>query len=219
LDESIKYNPLKPKTFVLAVGRYNMFEPKIQDAIRYLDQNGWEIGLHGSFLSYNNLSLLEREKKRLESIIGHTVIGTRQHHLNMDDTTWKIHEQLGFEYDSTWGHKRDIGFRDGKINAFHPNESKFIVYPMTIMDRCFMIAPNRWERLQEIMDKVEKENSILVLNWHHRVFNEKEFPGYKASYVKIIEEAMKRKASIGPLAKFHLENNASKNEDRKIVRI
>src|SRR5688572_21701351 len=64
LDESIKYNPLKPETFILAVGRYNMFEPKIQEALRYLDSNGWEIGLHGSFLSYNNKALLAREKSR-----------------------------------------------------------------------------------------------------------------------------------------------------------
>ena len=203
LDESIKFNPLKPSTFALAVGRYDMFEPKIQDALRYLDKNGWEIGLHGSFLSYNNKELLGREKSRLESIIGHPVLGTRQHHLNMDDTTWKIHEELGFLYDSTWGSNYDIGFVDGKIKPFHPHGNKFTVFPLSLMDVCFMPIQNKWERFEKLLDEVEQNDAILVVNYHHRVYNEKEYPGYKASYIRIIESALKRNAEIAPLIKFY----------------
>ncbi len=205
LDESIKYNPFKPETFVLAVGRYSIFEEKIQEAVRYLDKNGWEIGLHGSFSSYNNKALLGREKQRLESIIGHPVIGTRQHHLNLDESTWKIQEELGFEYDSTWGLNRDIGFREGRVKPFHPNNNKYVVFPMTIMDICFMAVPERWEKFFKIMDTVEKEDGILVVNYHHRVYNEKEYPGFKASYVRIIEESLKRGAKIAPLGHFYEE--------------
>ena len=203
LDESIRFNFLKPQTFALAVGRYNLFEPKIQEAVRYLDSNGWEIGVHGSYLSYNNKALLAREKNRLESIIGHPVVGTRQHYLNHDDTTWKIQEELGFQYDSTWGFTDDIGIKEGRVKPFYPNKTKFIVFPLQIMDICFMNISDRWERFHKIADEVEKEDAILVINFHHRVFNEKEFPGYRAAYIRIIEESLKRNAKIAPLQYFY----------------
>ncbi len=204
LDESIRYNIFKPKTFVLAVGRYNMFEPKIKEAILYLDSKGWEIGLHGSFLSYNNKELLGREKSRLESIIGHPVIGTRQHHLNMDETTWKIQEELGFKYDSTWGFNNNIGIKEGKIKPFYPNQTKFTVFPLTVMDVCFMRMKEkeRWNKFHQLLDIIEENDAIMVINFHHRVYNEKEYPGYKAAYIKIIETALKRNAEIGPLINF-----------------
>jgi hypothetical protein len=205
LDESIKFNPFDLSTFALAVGRYDLFEPKIQEAVKYLDANGWEIGLHGSYLSYNNKDLLSREKQRLESIVGHKVIGTRQHYLNMDAGTWKIHEELGFEYDSTWGFTDDIGIKEGHIKHFYPNESSFVVFPLTIMDICFMNLPDRWERFYNILDQVEKQDGVLVLNWHHRVFNEQEFPGFRAAYIRIIEESLQRNAHIGPLQDFYKE--------------
>lgn len=203
LDESIRFNPLKPSTFALAVGRYDMFEPKIQEAIKYLDSNGWEIGLHGSFLSYNNKMLLGKEKSRLESIVGHTVVGTRQHHLNLDDTTWKIQEELGFLYDSTLGSNYDIGFVDERINPFHPNRTKFTVFPLSLMDVCFMPIKAKWERFNVLLDEVEEKDAVLVVNFHHRVYNDREYPGYKAAYIRIIETALKRNAEIAPLINFY----------------
>lgn len=203
LDESIRFNPFKPSTFALAVGRYDLFEPKIQEAVRYLDANGWEIGVHGSFLSYNNKELLGREKQRLESILGHPVKGTRQHHLNMDDTTWKIHEELGFVYDTSWGSNYDIGFVDGKIKPFQPNGTAFTVFPMAVMDVTFMPAADKWEQYEALLDEVDRNDAVLVVNFHHRVYNDREYPGYKAAYQRIIETALKRNAEFAPLIRFY----------------
>ncbi len=205
LDETIRFNPLKPKTFVLAYGRYDPFEPKIQEAIRYLDSKGWEIGVHGSYLSYNNKELLGREKARLESIVGHPIVGTRQHHLNLDENTWKIQEELGFIYDSTWGFNNDIGIKEGKIMPFYPNNNKFVVFPLTVMDVCFMNIENRWEKFHKVLDEIEEKGAIMVVNYHHRVYDEREYPGYKSSYIRIIETALKRNAKIGPMIDFYKE--------------
>lgn len=207
LDESIRFNPLKPRTFVLSYGRYNMFEPKIQEAIKYLDKNGWEIGLHGSYLSYNNKELLGREKSRLESIVGHPILGTRQHHLNLDETTWKIQEELGFVYDSTWGYNKDIGPKEGRVLPFFPNQNKFTVFPLMVMDVAFMPIKDRWARFEKLLDEIEEKDGIMVVNFHHRVFNEREYPGHKEAYVRIIEMAQKRNAEIKPLIHFYNKQN------------
>jgi len=75
LIESIPLKIIDYKTWQLAIGRYDIYEPRIVDIIRYLDNNGWEIGLHGSYRSFKSLDLLNHEKRTLEEIVGHKIIG------------------------------------------------------------------------------------------------------------------------------------------------
>ena len=44
------------------MGRYKITDPVVANAIIWLDSNGFEIGLHGSYYSYNNEELLRKEK-------------------------------------------------------------------------------------------------------------------------------------------------------------
>ena len=88
------------------IGRYKIKSKKMIDIIRWLEQEGAEIGLHGSYYSYNNLELLADEKYTLESITGHKIVSTRQHFLNHDDSTMKIQREIGLKYDSTIGNKK-----------------------------------------------------------------------------------------------------------------
>jgi len=62
LDESIPFELFNKKNWQLSLGRYNINQNKIKKIIRWLDQNGWEIGVHGSYLSYKDEKLLKREK-------------------------------------------------------------------------------------------------------------------------------------------------------------
>ncbi len=209
LNESIKFNPLRISNWKLSLGRYKINDPEIVTMIKFLDQNGWEIGVHGSFNSYKNKRLLENEKNILEKIVGHKIIGTRQHYLNLNDNTWQLHKELGFLYDSTWGFTRNIGFKDNKIQPFFPFNDKFVVFPLTIMDVCFMSFPKkeRWEKFMKIIEQIEKNNGILVLNWHQRVFNENEFPDFRKEYIKIIEYLLKNNAMFYTLGDFYKELN------------
>lgn len=202
LNESIKFNPFSISKWKLSVGRYNIESPKIVQSIKWLDENGWEIGVHGSYNSYKNKELLLREKKTLENIVGHEIGGVRQHYLNLDDKTWVIQKKCGFKYDSSFGYTDSIGFKDNKITPFRPCQDNFIVFPLTIMDSCFINTANRWEKLGEIIETVQETNALLVINWHLRVFNGKEFPGYMESYIKIIEKCRERHARFYTLEGF-----------------
>jgi hypothetical protein len=63
LIETIPFEFFNISNWKLSLGRYDIKEPRIVDIIHYLDKNGWEIGLHGSFRSFNDLNLLETEKR------------------------------------------------------------------------------------------------------------------------------------------------------------
>ena len=206
LNESIKFQVSNLKSWKLALGRYKLNNPKLIKMINWLDENGWEIGVHGSFNSYKDINLLRKEKTDLEKILGHEVIGIRQHYLNIDTDTWRIQKKVGFKYDSTWGFTNGIGFKDKKIKPFKPLNNEFVVYPLNIMDYCFINEKSRWDKFNDIVKTIEKNNALLVINWHQRVFNEDEFPGFSENYIKIIEKLKNMNADFYTIGEYFKNN-------------
>ena len=203
LNESIRFELFKKKSWKLSMGRYSIFETKVRDYIRLLDQNGWEIGVHGSYNSYKSLELLKKEKEDLESIINHKLIGIRQHYLNMAENTWELQKAAGFKYDSSFGYLDKIGFKESRILPFRPFDDYFAVFPLSVMDYCFMSTAGRWNAFDEILDIADQYNALIVVNWHSNIFNEIEYPDYKNNYIKIIEKCLNRGAKFKTLSEFY----------------
>ncbi|MHA1396017.1 MAG: hypothetical protein ACTSRZ_21140, partial [Promethearchaeota archaeon] len=154
LNESKKLNILWPKTWKISLGNYSINNPKIIKIIYWLDKNGWEIGVHGSYNSHNSKKLLLKEKNCLEKIINHEVIGIRQHYLNLGKNTWELQSKAGFKYDSSFGFKREIGFKNNKYTPFFPlkENPKFMVIPLALMDSCLMNKKNIKKEYINIID-------------------------------------------------------------------
>lgn len=208
LKETKKLKILHPSTYILSLGHYDFNEPTIRQIIKKLDEGGWEIGLHGSYDSYNKKILLLKEKKELEKVLGKPVIGIRQHYLNLEiPKTWEIQREIGFKYDASFGYTDKIGFRDEKIIPFKPFNNDFLVIPLTVMDGVvFSTYDNnetRWKKISELINITEKKGGAISFLWHQRVFNEKEFPGWATMYENIIKECRDREAWIGPYAKMY----------------
>lgn len=199
LNESIPFKLFHLKTYKLALGRYKILDKKIVDLIKSLDSKGFEIGVHGSYNSYKNEELLAIEKKTLENIVGHEVIGIRQHYLNLDENTWRRQKDVGFKYDSSvgfCGSEAKIGFVDGNISPFKPFNDDFTVIPLVLMDANFMLIENRWDEFSKLLDFCKVNKTYLVINFHNHVYNELEFPGYKSAYRKVIEECLRNNAAF-----------------------
>jgi len=203
LNETLPFDLFKTSNWPLSLGRYSFIEEKVSQIIKNLDKGGWEIGLHGSFASYNSLDLLKQEKQMLEKIVGHQVFGVRQHWLNLSDETWELQKQAGFLYDSSWGYNEYLGFRDNRVKHFAPFKNTFMVYPMAIMDGTYMKSKNRLENLKKFIDLVARNDAILVVNWHSNNYHEKEYPGFKDAYVEIIEHCVSQEAKFDTLINFH----------------
>jgi len=203
LKETGKVKLFDKKTWRHLGRRYDFRDEKVSSIIKRLKREGWDVGLHGSFYSFNNYELLKREKEELESVVEESVRGIRQHNLNLAiPETWRIQERLGFLYDTTLGSNHYLGFRFGTSFPFYPYDTemgrflKILEIPIIIEDIVLFRSKDPWKSCLEVIEKVRRCNGVLTLLWHHAVFNDLEFPGWASVYKRIIEYSRKKGAWI-----------------------
>jgi peptidoglycan/xylan/chitin deacetylase (PgdA/CDA1 family) len=183
-------------------GRYDVVADEIVAIIRELDAKGWEIGLHGSYQSYTDRFRLAYEKAVLESILGGSILGGRQHYLNLDrQQTWRYHTELGLHYDTSLGSSTDYGFTNG-YGIKRPFDDSFVVFPLTVMEVALPDPETRADEAVAVCDQLLMEaaenGAVMTVLWHQRYFSERDFPGYTRLYRYIIERARELNAWIGP---------------------
>lgn len=205
LQESFPFQLFKPSTWKLALGRYDIRSDQVASIIRELDQGGWEIGLHGSYLSYDDQKLLAHEKELLEQIVGHPIVGVRQHYLNLRENTWRYQETAGFHYDSSFGFTDSIGYKDDLVKPFAPHNTRFMVFPLAIMDSCYVEDNAREPNLKIAIDQTIAQNGVLVLNWHSNTWHPDEYKEYKRLYIDLVKQLKEQGAVFNTLNGFYSE--------------
>jgi len=194
LEETRPLALLRPREWTLSLGKYRFAEKPVRAAIDMLDSSGWEIGLHGSFESFRNESLLRREKQALEDVVGHEVEGVRQHYLNLDvPKTWEIQRRVGFEYDSSLGWRDRIGLEGIPNRPFSPFRDAFLVLPLAVMDGALFESERTEERarsrLLSVFARAAEEFALVVVLWHQRFVNAAEFPREYRTYEFVLRHA------------------------------
>ena len=87
---------------------------RVADVVVTLAQEGFDIGLHGSYHSATFEGALAAEKQALETATGLSLTSTRQHYLHWEATvTPRLQAAAGFTADTTLGYNRNVGFRAG----------------------------------------------------------------------------------------------------------
>lgn len=193
---------VRPDYWRLFLGRYEIDDEAVVDAIRELDAGGWEIGLHGSFESFRDEARLRQEKATLEDLVGHEVIGGRQHYLNLDrPRTWRYQRDVGLSYDSSLGSSRIVGFQ-GRYEPFRPFGDEFVVFPLTLMDCALPNVdshPDRaWRTCERLLEEARDNNGVMTVLWHPCQFSEPDYPNFETLYERLIERALEMGAWVGP---------------------
>jgi len=86
----------------------------VAEMIREIDRRGWEIGLHPSWYSFDDVDEMKRQKAALETALGRDVVSARQHYLHYDiRVSPRVQAEAGFKYDATLGFNDNVGFRFG----------------------------------------------------------------------------------------------------------
>jgi len=193
---------VRPGSLLEHAGRYLPTDPAIAETIRELDEGGWEVGLHGSTAAYDDRSQLGAEKQKLEMVLENPVVGNRQHHLRTKiPETWEHANALGFNYDTSLGFPQKSGFHFG-YQPIMPFDDEFVVFPLTAMEVSMAghdaSFEERWTVCERLLREAAANDAVMTVLWHARYFNEREFPGYRRLYRRLIERALEMDAWVGP---------------------
>uniref|UniRef100_A0A7C4YAH8 NodB homology domain-containing protein n=1 Tax=candidate division WOR-3 bacterium TaxID=2052148 RepID=A0A7C4YAH8_UNCW3 len=158
---------------------FNYEIKRLKREIRFIIDNGFEIGLQGGYDTFIDKERMIKEKNLLEDVAGKEVIGYRNHYLRFKiPETWENLKEAGFEYDSTLSYPHCVGFKNGMCHPFKPfnlNTDKFIdifEIPLNIMDETIFTymtfePEDAWDILKTIIDKTEENNGVLTILWHN----------------------------------------------------
>lgn len=193
---------LDPASWRLYAGRYDLDEPAVGDVIVELDEGGWEVGLHGSYDSFRDPDRLRREKRRLEDILGHPILGGRQHYLNLErPETWTYQAAAGIRYDSSLGSSSDFGF-EGRYEPFRPFDDEFVVFPLTLMEKTLPAVesdPERaWAVCEDLLQEAREHGAVMTVLWHPSYFYDRDHPNYGDLYRRLVDRALEMGAWVGP---------------------
>ncbi len=162
---------------------YDIQDLRLRNKIRDLSADGWRIGLHQSFDSWENPELMRREKKRLEQVSNGPVSVCRQHWLRFGwASTWHAQQEAGFELDTTLGFNDRPGFRNGAALRFHPWDSgknepmRLQALPMVLMDSHLydyedLDEEERLRKIDHWVQEIKNVSGEATVVWHQRIMS------------------------------------------------
>lgn len=187
---------------------YRVSSEKLAALTKTLVDGGWEIGLHGTYGSFDKGERLDLERLDLEEQIGARITGVRQHYLRFDaQTTWRAQQKAGLEYDTTVGFADQAGFRAGTCLPFHPFDVdrgrpiSLLELPLIAMDGTFLrylrYDMDRMEQeIQALFHTVQAHGGLFVFLFHPHLFDENEFLGARALYERFLAEVQDARAAV-----------------------
>lgn len=199
-----------------------LFEGKktsLAHVIRQMDEEGFDVGLHGSYFSALDPALLIRQKTVLEQFLGKEVATTRQHWLHFKlPHTLQYQAKSGLKADTTLGYNRNIGYRAGTgfpLNLFDYAADKplpLLEVPMIIQDGALFgsnaleySVEKSFDVMKGFLEGAENSNGCLTLLFHPDIFLKK---GVSELYEAIICQALKQGAwvtNVKTLARYWQE--------------
>ena len=151
----------------------------MRQLVTLLKQNGVQLGLHGSYQSGADGSLIVKEKRQLEKNIGTPLTQHRYHFLRtcIPDNFISLQE-AGILHDYTVGYADAVGFR---LGTCHPvrflspvtlQVENVQLHPLTMMDVTLsdyrqLSYHQAWETIVQLIEQVKKHHGELVLLWHN----------------------------------------------------
>lgn len=157
---------------------YDIMSASLQPVLRRLNEGGWQIGLHGSCLSWRDSERLAQEKARIEIAFGGVVTTCRQHWLFFSwEDTWAEQEKAGLELDMTLGFNDRPGFRTAAALHYHPWNTEtssmrsLQIVPTVLMDShlydyAVYTPEERHQVMSRLIDEIWQVGGVASILWH-----------------------------------------------------
>jgi hypothetical protein len=206
-SSSFYFLPRKGKAGKWKNSDYDVRSNGIQKAMKFLEQRGHDIGVHGSFGTHDDANNLAADMNRI-NVPG--IIGNRFHFLLFDaGKSVDVLEKSGIRYDTSLGFAEQTGFRRGTCFPYYlynfatGNSSKVLEIPLIMMDATLQktdymgITQDEAEKQVELLiDEIKKFNGVFTILWHNTFFSDYKYTGWKEVYVKILEYCKEKNALL-----------------------
>ena len=164
--------------------------------INNIEKRNHYIGIHPSYITYNNPQQLKKEIIKLEELATNKIKFGRQHYLRFEiPTTWQVWEDNFMEFDSTLCYGDTDGFRCGvcyEYNTFSiltRKKLKLKEKPLIMMDAnsIEIVTPAIMKKnVILLIDKVQKYQGEFVMLWHNSSFNIHKWQKYENVYIGLL---------------------------------
>jgi hypothetical protein len=174
---------------------YDPRHAKVMSALCWLNERGFESGVHPGYETFRSPQKLRAEVGILRQCIGINELGGRQHYLRWIPETWRQWEACGLAYDSTVGFAERIGFRAGTCVPYRPwlweenREAHLVEIPLLVMDRTLgyymKLSPqDSFVRVIECARKCRAVGGVFTMLWHNEALLD---PVYRDLYSRLLE--------------------------------
>lgn len=166
---------------------------------------GNEVGLHGSFATYESAEVFAEQRHRLSHLVG-AVSGVRQHYLRMrPGPTQAAMRQAGFAYDATFGFPDRNGFRLGVADVVPSRVEGLDEVPLVWMDRALskyrgIEDPAAWvDDALELAATARAVDGLWVGLWHCNLTPPLGYPGAPEAYGRLLAEITRQDPYVATL--------------------
>ncbi|WP_298765641.1 polysaccharide deacetylase family protein [uncultured Polaribacter sp.] len=171
--------------FFCSVGDYTTFDtnvPASKRKYKLLIKNLADytnIGLHPSYFTMQNATLLKKEKNRLENITNFPIHKSRQHYLRFSlPETYQQLIDLEITEDYSMGYASNVGFRASTCTPFYFYDLDFEiqtplkVFPFALMDTTLndylKITPKQsLGKIRDLKNEVKAVNGVFITLFHN----------------------------------------------------
>jgi len=198
---------LKPHYFFLVPekrGRYDKNISPASKAMRELIRDHaarYATGIHPSWRSGDDRSLLKKEIETLTILTERNVVSSRQHYIRFSlPEGYRRLIDAGIRYDYSMGYGSINGFRASVASAFYwydlenEKQTELMLFPFCYMEaNSFyeqkMSAPQALDELRQLYKTVRSVNGLFIMIWHNSFLGtDKLYTGWRDIYEQFIKE-------------------------------
>ena len=202
-------HPGKRLNFFPLMADYNVNDKPIsylnkefRQLLQHLSDNA-KMGIHLSYASYDNPSLIPSEIERLSSLLHRKMVRNRFHFLRFRlPQSYQYLLEYGITHDYSMGYADEPGFRAGTGTPYpffdleSDSETQLIIHPFPIMDSTLkfykgLSAKESEPIYRQFIDEVRHVGCTLSLLWHNQSLCEDfGWQGWRGLYESVVEYAV-----------------------------
>lgn len=171
----------------------------------------YPVGIHPSWRSGDQHSLLEKEINTLSAITSHKVLSSRLHYIRFTlPETFRRLIDAGIRFDFSMGYGSINGFRASVTTPFYwydlekEEKTELMLFPFCYMDANSFYeqkftAKQAMEEMRHFYNVTKEVNGTFIMIWHNQFFGTDHlFKGWKEAYENFLKECCNDVSDLKP---------------------